>query len=270
VPTEFVVGSPSYLNYLVSFYARLSHPFIGLSNDFASALNCFVLALFAWGFIDSQRSYQLLAALTVMAMTFTLSRGVLIPLVFTGIVFFLAPQLRRMLPWLAGLLGFMALGIFAYYTLVPEVGSTLAGRTSDSNVETRLLKVRVAADKIMERPLLGYGGGVVADSDAELQGGAHNVVVDMMLYFGVLPGLIVCLSLGSLPLAFLGWRSADPKVRFMARAVGFTLVSQMLIFMSETSFDAAVLRVYFYFFIGTSVALLTVMEDRNQMRAANC
>ena len=95
IPPDILVGSPDYINYLASFYARLSHPFIGLSNDFASALNCYVLVLFAWGFAENRRAYQLLAALTVLAITFTLSRGVLISLVFTGMVFFLKPRLRR-------------------------------------------------------------------------------------------------------------------------------------------------------------------------------
>jgi O-antigen ligase len=261
MPPDMTVGTPNYAAYMISFYARFSHPFIGLSNDFASALNCYVLTLFAWGYLERLGTYKTLAGLTVMAITFTLSRGVLIPMVVVGCIYILRPELRRLWPWLGGLLGLMALGILAYYTFVPEVGATLADRTADSNVDERMEKLHKAVEKVSERPLLGYGSGVTPDSAFELTGGAHNVVADMMLYFGVVPGFVLCFGLACIPLAFFRWISSEPGVRFMATATGFAVLSQLLVFLSETSFDAPVLRVHFYYYIGTVVALLTAMDQ---------
>ncbi len=56
----FEPGSPEYLTYLTAYYARLGHPFYGLSNDFASVLSLFVLPLLAWGVVRRKAVYVLL------------------------------------------------------------------------------------------------------------------------------------------------------------------------------------------------------------------
>ena len=119
-------------------------------------------------------------------------------------------------------------------------------------------------DKIAERLIIGFGAGVTADGSAILNGGAHNLFVDMMLYFGVIPGIFVCASLIVIPLTFFTWHSVDPDIKLMASAIGFTMLCQWLIFQSEMSFGASILRVLLYYFTGTAVALLRAMSVERQ------
>ena len=138
VPAEYEVGTANYLAYLATYYGRLSHPFIGLSNDFASVLVCYVLVFFSWGMLNKNLGYTILAFMTVLGITLTFSRGVMIPMAITAFLFLLRPEMRRFLPWLVGIVALMVLTVVMYYSLAPTIAVALADRTSNANVDYRL------------------------------------------------------------------------------------------------------------------------------------
>jgi hypothetical protein len=68
-------GTEEYLNYVASYYSRFSHPFLGLSNNFATVLAFFVFPLVAYGAACRRRLPLAVAILAAAGVAATLSRA---------------------------------------------------------------------------------------------------------------------------------------------------------------------------------------------------
>ncbi len=261
-------GTPEYAAFLLSYHTRLSHPFLGLSNNLATVLGFFVFLFAAYGIARGRRGYLFLSAVTFGAVVLTLSRGTVGALVVSGIAFLFLMRRHHPVP-LAAVLGALAVVCvmaFGFYRVSESTQLHLVDRLSGNNVENRTLKVRIAAAKIAREPVLGYGGGVAADGEEELKGGVHNAYLEQMLYFGVPLGALVSLGLLALPLRFLLWPGRDPATRMVAVGVAVSLLGQLLTFLSQASFEGGLLRVLFYFSVALSVALLRRLQAEEAMR----
>jgi len=123
-----------------------------------------------------------------------------------------------------------------------------------------------AFDKLQASPVLGYGGGVVPDHDDVLRITAHNTYVQSALYYGVPLALVLSLMLFTLPSRFWKWGRGDLAVRMVSAAVGCALLTELLAFTTEATFEASSSRVLLYFSLGLCIELLRSLERESRIR----
>ena len=129
------------------------------------------------------------------------------------------------------------------------------------NIDYRLEAWRAVWGALADRPFWCFGAGVsLSEVTGSLLQNAHNAFLAQLFYFGLPGGLLVGVSILSLPVIFSRWRLSGSKARIMRRSIVFSLATQILIFLSQASFEGSVLRVVFYFSVGASVMLLKALE----------
>jgi hypothetical protein len=143
------------------------------------------------------------------------------------------------------------------YLLNPTTNEFFADRFSAANLETRWQLASLALTKIMESPVLGYGGGVAPGLQPGLTLDVHNTYLQQILYYGVPLGLVVCMSLFQVCRFFFSDRVSPD----LARVLGLSVLVQLLVFVFESSFEGTVLKVLFYLSIGFAVGILRSAES---------
>lgn len=251
---------------LIGYYARFSHPFIGRSNNLASVL-AFVIFLFAgWAIAQRSRKAAVIAVLAAAALVATLSRGVLLAVLLALPVMAVASW--RALAQLSGaviviaIIGWISLA--AVTKAIPVAGEYLEDRMSVRNISARFELLDDAVVAIGERPLLGIGGGASAAVSETLAGGAHNTYVEQLLYFGIPIGVVVGSSLLFLP-SRLRFVRAGYRRGIMRKAAASALYCQLIVFLTQTSFEASILRILFYMLIAYALLLIareSEIDDR--------
>jgi O-antigen ligase len=247
----------------ISFFSRLSHPFIGRSNNLATVLALLVFVLFFWGVRHHDRATSFAAFIVIVAIVLTVSRGVILSLLIVTLLY-LAVHSRataalrryRVLPRLAIIAAAIVAAAVVFYHLNPATHQYIGGRTSLVNVILREFRFSAGVIKLGERPWLGFGAGVTPDNDPVIAGGVHNTYLQQLLAYGVVLGLVVILSLVEVVRCFLH-RGASQ----LRQMVGLTVLAQLIIYVTESSFEGAVLRVLFYLFLGMLVGLLRADEN---------
>ncbi len=262
IPPNLVSGSPDYAAFVLSYHARLSHPFIGLSNNLATVLAFFPIVFAAYAKATKRNSFHWLAMLCILAVVLTLSRGVIGALVLAYGFYALGYRgsLKRL--WKGGTaLALIVAGLFAFVMSNPLVGKHLADRLLMININYRLEVWRDVLGELADRPLWGFGAGVsLSEVTGFLLRSTHNAFLAQLFYFGLPGGLVVAGSILLIPILFALWRLSDNKARFMRRATILSLVGQMIIFSCQASFAGSVLRVLFYFSVGAAVMLVKALE----------
>jgi hypothetical protein len=245
----------------LSYYTRLSHPVLGRSNNLATILAFFAPLLLYWGHTRRDRRTTIAALVALLAIFLTLSRGVLLAFVLGGLFYapFAVGRRRAVRRGLAAkVVACVVLGaaaIMVLYSVNPATHEFFAGRLSLANVHERSEIITRSVSKIAERPVLGYGAGVVPDQDWVLALKVHNAFLQQVVYYGIPLGALMTLALCALPAFFLA-RSATP----MAGIIAYTLIVQLVLFLFESSFEGTVLRVLFYMSIGLAAGLLRSLE----------
>jgi hypothetical protein len=248
--------------YFNSYHARLSHPFIGLSNNLATVFSFFSMVLLGYGTAYKDRKSLFLFWVSLVAIILTFSRGCIfsISICFMYFVFMVGGS-SRLAVKICGIILISAVVISLSYEdsfldLEYTVGQTLRYRLQMDTASERLNKLGTASEKILESPLLGYGDGVTADSDWELVGGVHNTYIQQILYFGIPLGSLLSLALWSMPWKFLRGGNLGIPEGIVSFGLGLGILSQLLIFITQTSFEGSLLKVLFYFSVGMGIALV--------------
>lgn len=257
--------SSEYANLKTSYDSRLSHPFIGMHNDFATVLSLFVLSLFAGASLYRSRALLLGGVVCLTACCLTQSRGVLAALFLGGMGVLFANRERI---WKRrGFVRTVVTAVFAgtvLVTLVLVYGSYneallahLDSRFTDEALVVRAERLAVAADAMTTEPLTGLGGNVVPSTTL---GNMHNTFVEQVVYFGLILGPIADFALISVP--FVLWRSGRRMSSgpLLSSAMTWTFVAQLVSFAGETSFEAYLPKTYVYLAAGLFVALLASMQ----------
>ena len=246
----------------LSYYTRLSHPVLGPSNNLATVLAFFVPVLLYWGHVRRDKRFTRAGCLALVAVVLTLSRGVMLALLVTVVLAALGNLLRkgRIDSRTAGkacLFGAATmLGLALLYELNRDTQEFFATRFNPNSIVLRLDFIGEAFQKIGERPILGFGGGVAPDLNWDLAR-VHNTYIQQFLNYGVLLGTAVSLTLiGTALFFFSRWRTSG-----VARAVGFAVMAQLLIFVVESSYEGVLLRVLFYLSVGLVTALVRASEN---------
>ena len=280
-PTSSEPLSGSYTTY----FARLSHPVLGASNNLATILAFFVPILVYWGHTRRDGRFSRAGWVAFAAICATLSRGVLLAFVIAGL---LSTVLVRRRPGsgarglggkivAAVAIGGLAIGVF--YAVNAPTKAFFQDRLSAANVEERTDSYAYAFSEIAREPLLGHGGGVtrtvplaeettstlVLDpfdptpatnpDERRIRVDVHNTYLQQAVYYGLPLGLVISLVLCGIPGVFLVRRQTA-----LAGVIAYTLMVQLVSFLFESSFEGTVLRVLFYMSLGLATALLRAVE----------
>lgn len=249
----------------ITYFSRLGHPFIGASNNLATVLALLVFVLFFWGVRHRDRATTRAALVVLIAIVLTLSRGVISSLLI-AILFYLvvnnstrvAAAIRRyrVLPRLAIVATVLIVSVVAFDHFNHNTHLYIGNRTSLTNVILREFRLGAGMTKLGERPWLGFGAGVTPDNDPVIAGGVHNTYLQQLLAYGVVLGLVVIISLVEVARRFLHHGAGQ-----LRQMVGLTVLAQLIIYVTEASFEGSVLRVLFYLFLGMLVGLLRADEN---------
>lgn len=262
IPPDLVPGSESYSAFIRSYYARLSHPFIGLSNNLATVLAFFPIIFSGYAEVTKKNRFHWLAIFCTLAIVLTLSRGVILALMVAYGFYALCHRFSLQRLWRSGVgLVLIIAGVIMFVMFNPTAKQHLTERLSSQGIDCRLETWRSILAAIPERPLLGSGAGVSAkETVGALLKSPHNAFLAQIFYFGLLGGSLVAGSILSIPVFFLLWPISGDKTCLMRRAIILSLIAQLFVFVSQASFEGSVLRVLFYFSVGSSVMFLHTLE----------
>lgn len=233
----------------ISYFARLSHPWIGRSNNPATLFVVAVVPLAAWGLRHRARFAQVLAGLALVATVMTVSRGTLLALavgaVFLAIVAW--PLARSLWRWTAVAAGVSVVALVLMYLLNPASRMHLSSRASATNVDARFVLLSDALADIGKAPWLGTGPSVTPS--------VHNVLLQQLVDFGVVGGLVIDVLLVAVVVWwFRGARRRGPA-GWLAVACGVGIAVQLGSCLVEASYEGGFLRNLMWLSWGLLLAL---------------
>ena len=254
-------------SFLLSYQARLSHPFLGLSNSFATILAMLLpFALLVRRSGLWRRISWWVAVITFAAIVATGSRGVLVAIVMAyGGPFLLSTLKSTRIP--RGGITFVAMalsigGLFLF--LSPESQRHLADRLSFVNVMIRFDAFFTVFDILRTVPW-GIGSGVgLSEVSALSLGAVHNAYLQNLLWFGWIGGGLMNMALLALPFFVRKIPVRTHLGQEARRAVALSVVILLLVNLSQASWEGSVLRVWIYFLIG--LGLVSIRQaDRYEL-----
>lgn len=231
----------------ISYFVRLSHPFIGRSNNLAALLVLFVVPLAVWAWQKKDRAAGLVAAVASGGVVLTFSRGALVALVAAVALFSLMDSraVQRLVGralLLAVPLGLVVAGVI---TINSATEQFLPDRLTTAGLESRAILLNQAGAALEEHWLQGVGAGTGED--------VHNTFIQQILYFGLFGGALAVLLL----LRTVWWwfrRGAHGQANWLAQAVGIGVTAQMLSFLVESSYEGSLLRPLLWLSWGLMIA----------------
>lgn len=248
--------------YLFSYNARLSHPFIGLSNNFATILAMvFPFCLYTGKALHS-RLWIALSALLLGAIGATLSRGVMLALFSAfSIYFFLrlisSFRIRKSdfvhFAWI--IVGTSAI-CFAAYNFVPQMGARLVDRLDLRGAKVRFIAIEEAINVISKQPILGYGGGIpfAAYSSASLTS-IHNTFIQRFFWYGIPLGLLASCALCFLPVIIRKIPCKDKFCLEIRKGFFIAMLCQVFLMLTEASWEGSTLRIIIFALIGLATSI---------------
>lgn len=246
------------------YYARFSHPYIGISNSFATVLAMLLPLLSTYTNKSVQSWWSAFPQVALLAAVIaTMSRGVIaaVFLVFAAVCIWSA-FVRYRVSARSAAIAAMGVSVSAVFLLIsPSSIQFVNDRFSSSNVNARFEALIAAFRVISEYPVLGVGAGVPLNhvSDVALAA-VHNAYIQNVLWFGPLFGGGLSLMMLLLPLLVYG----IPVKSVMAGRARFSLVISvsilMLINMSQASWEGPVLRVLIYAIIAFGILMIRAAD----------
>lgn len=256
--------------FVLSYRARFSHPFLGLSNSFATILAMLlplVLLVRRLGFLRQWSWF--VAVLTLAAVIATGSRGVILAVVLAfGVVFFWRLVLRGRVP-LRGIFLMIVAAVLAagFIWGNPVAREYLADRVSTRNIESRLHAFSAAFEVLRGHPQ-GVGSGVYfgSVSDVPLRS-VHNSYLQNLLWFGWVAGLLLTIAMWFLPLVILRMRTLTEPARYVKQALALSVLTLLFINLSQASWEGSVIRIWVYFLIALGVMVVRQVDRASRGKA---
>ena len=248
--------------YSVAF-VRLNHPYLGLSNDVATTLSLYVIFFMGLTRVTSRLRYASITALAALGVLLTLSRGVVTIMVGVAVVaLMLRPSFRSIIAT-ALVAGLLIAPVYWFTEHAKNSGIDILGNRIANfwEIGDRLDLFSFGLYLIEQSPLLGYGGGrYMAEEYYGKNIVFHNTYLEQLASYGIFFGTLTILALLSLPIYFFRWTSKYEKLNSIARFIGFSVVLYLFVCCVETSNEAAIPRLMFYFFLGSAIAYLRAIE----------
>lgn len=255
---------------LVSYFSRLSHPFLGASNNLAGVLAFLLFPIAASARLLKSRFGYFTTAIAFLAVALTFSRGVMAAIVVCWLIAMVwgSRAIFSSVMKIASVASVLiAVGYIAMLTS-PEAQGILEDRFKLTTILARFDNIRQVVDAVAVEPLLGWGAGSAPYYAPGLVGGAHNTYLENAMYFGVPLAGVVTLCLFLLPVRLYTRFTALGSPPSLTRACSLAIFCQLLIFISQTSFEGATLKIIFYLLTGMSVALLHAARREYPAEAA--
>jgi O-antigen ligase len=248
-PPELKETSADYISYFV----RLSHPFLGRSNNLATLLVLLVIPLFVWAWQQRSRRAGVAGLVALCALGLTFSRGVTAAFVASIVVYFVVDSrvARKMMTKIVVGAGAVVLASIAVVLFNDESRQYLPDRLSTTNLTLRSELFDTALREISDSPLIGIGGGV---GEA-----VHNSYLQQFVYFGVIGGTLAMVLFVR---AATCWFINEPSgpARQMRRAVGVAVVALLLTLLSESSYEGTLLKPIIWCGFGLLSAAVSSLE----------
>lgn len=240
----------------LSYFVRLSHPFIGRSNNLAALLVVFVVPLGVWAIRTRHRYAALTSILALGAIVLTFSRGTYVALIASVVVYALIDSraVRRILAR-AILPAVVILAIVGLTIATNDATGTYIGdRLSSAGVESRQQLIYQAAQIFTSNSVVGTGAGTGDD--------VHNTFLQQFVYFGLYGGAVVCVLL-----LWVGgtWLRRTGPTSWLAKAIGAGMVAQLISFAAESSYEGTLLRPLIWLGWGLLVAFFRA-ESNDETR----
>lgn len=251
--------------FILSYRARFSHPFLGLSNSFATILVMllpFVYAARRLG-VWPKRAFWT-GMILVAGIVATGSRGVLLAMVVVyGLLWLYRAWAVGTFP--RGVLGggLVVLGVAAgFLWLSPDAADHLGGRLSAANVDGRFSAFLAALQVATQDYPMGIGSGVsLSDlSDVSLRS-VHNAYLQNVLWFGVVGGIALSIAMWLLPWLVLRIKVSTVQALIAKRALATSLLLLMVVNLSQASWEGSVLRVQIYVIVALGVLLIRQCDE---------
>lgn len=248
-PAEIVPRSGDWWSY----YVRLSHPFVGRSNNLAALLLLLVPPLASWA-MRTKRLRDVLVALTgTTALILTFSRGALLALLIVLAVHLATEKTSRRQVWRVfrwALPVLVLAGLMA--ALNPVTRNLILARLSVTNIDARVDLLAGFWNDVVANWLLGMGAGTGID--------VHNTYAQQLLSFGVLGGSWVSATL--LWTGVWWFRQHESTRPVLKRILGLGVAAVLLSFAVESSFEGNLLRPLIWLVWGMLVSLSTRQSAR--------
>lgn len=253
-----------------AIFARLDSPFLGRSNDFATTLALYVVLFGGLHRANGRRMYAFGGAVAALAMTLTLSRGV-IAVAVAAVMWSSARRItvRRAAAILVVIAAILVVAS-RFITVVESTGvSILDDRLHNAvNVADRWDRLQVAIGIVAENPLVGLGGGRYMNKDVSaIDSAFHNTYVEQLAAYGLLLGTLVIVSFGVAPSVLWGWRRANGEAATVARAATYATLAYWAIASHQTSNEASVTAQMYRVFVGLVCAYIVSSVSR---QASTC
>ena len=253
--------------YAVAF-ARLNHPYLGLSNDFATTLVLYVFFFIGVAQATWQRRYIAVAGASALGVLLTLSRGIVLVMVgVVGVALMLRFSVRTFVVTVM-MIGLLIIPVYLFTEQVRQSGIDILGvRVMDyGDIYARFDRFSSALRMIEQSPLLGYGGGGYMGKDVDaIDSAFHNTYLEQWADYGIVFGSLVVLALLSLPWSLFRWAKRGGEVKTVARFTGFAIIAYLLVCAVETSNEAVMSRLMFYLFLGWAVAYLNALQRERML-----
>jgi len=251
--------------FILSYRARFSHPFLGLSNSFATILVMLLPFVYAGRRLGVWPKRSLWTGLVlVAAIIATGSRGVLLAMV---VIFGLLWLYRA---WAVGTFprgvlggGLVVLGVAAgFLWLSPDATDHLGGRLSAANVDGRVSAFLAALHVATQDYPMGIGSGVsLSDVSAVGLRSVHNAYLQNVLWFGVVGGGVLSVAMWLLPWFALRMKVSTVQAVIAKRALATSLLLLMGVNIAQASWEGSVLRVWIYVIVGVGIVMVRQCDE---------
>jgi len=246
--------------FMTSYYARFSHPLLGLSNSFATILSLIIPLLMLGKRLDAVPKLTNIVIIVLAAGVLASgSRGVLLALIVVyGAVLSYRIITRFKVPkWVIWGPVFVLAGAALFFILNPEALQFLSDRLSVKNVSARFDAFMASIKVVSQGHFLGVGSGVALGdvSDISLRS-SHNAYIQNILWFGLLPGALLSAVMLFFPFYIAIVPTASKLAHFAKINLALSVMILMMINMTQASWEGSVLRVMIYSLIGFGVVML--------------
>ena len=262
------LGKDEVAAFVMSYNARLSHPFIGLSNNLATICALLLPIGASIWFSLRSRVWYLLVVIMFGGILATMSRGVILAvlLAFSCAGFARILKKRSISRRIIKNLPFFFAGgvvlLVAFIAIAPDAPSQIAGRLSTGNLIDRLGKYRLALELIANRPWFGYGSAV----PLSIYGGGtwvniHNAYLQSMFWYGVPLGGGLCLAMFLSPVVLARIPVKSCVAHVLRSGLVIMMIGQLLINITQSSWEGSMLRVIIYSLLGLGVSTMTAAQS---------
>ncbi|WP_232548921.1 O-antigen ligase family protein [Propioniciclava soli] len=218
----------------ISYFARLSHPFIGRSNNPAALVTPLILPLLAFALHRRDRVAGIGGVVAFGMLVLTMSRGSLVTFGLSIVLYvLLEPSGRMLVRRLWKVAAAVLLVALLFVAVLPTARTFVGSRFGLRNVFARGDLLDEGFALVAVEPWLGTGAGVGVH--------VHNTFLQQIVWFGIPLGLLLGVLIAWSAVVWLLPRVA-PDVRWLAVAIGVSLVGQVASFAIQSSYEGNLLR----------------------------